>query len=154
MESVQDLTILLTSPAAKPPKTQSENSAGFTIYSAENKAVHSVETCLIDTHLKIDCPKNYFCKIVERASLAYFEHLNVRAGVIDHDYKGTIKLVLQNHGKNIRYIRLGQPIAQMIVLPHVKPKLKIKTDYLPPKDYAEFDLEENLQKCSSKGYNY
>ena len=68
----------------------------------------------LDTDISVDPPKGTYVRISPRSGLAYKNQLDVLAGVIDSDYRGTIKIMLQNPGQEPVTITTGQRIAQTI----------------------------------------
>lgn len=53
---------------------------------------------LVKTDLSIAIPEGYYGRIAPRSSLAWKNHIDVGAGVIDEDYRGPLGVVLFNHG--------------------------------------------------------
>ena len=51
-------------------------------------------------------------------------------GVIDSDYRGEVKVALQNHGDQPYTVHCGDRIAQMAVMPVLQPELEW-TEELP-----------------------
>ena len=51
-------------------------------------------------------------------------------GTIDSDYRGEIKVIIFNHGKDDFLIKNGDRIAQMVLVPVIKMELE-ETDNLP-----------------------
>jgi dUTP pyrophosphatase len=54
-----------------------------------------------------------YARIAPKSSLA-LEGYDVSAGVVDKGYRGELKVVLVNNGKNFRHFRRGDKIAQLI----------------------------------------
>ena len=50
------------------------------------------------TDISVKPPTNICVRIAPRSGLAYKHQVNVLAGVIDTDYRGPIKVLLQNLG--------------------------------------------------------
>ena len=143
------LKVVLTSSHAKVPTRKTDMAAGMDLYATETKILPPGETKLFDTNLRIECPPLFFLKIEEKSSLAYFESIGVRAGIIDCDYRGTIKVLLENFGKCEKKISHGQAIAQIIMVPYIKPKLKIARSLSKTnRGYSAFGLEHSFQRCS------
>ena len=143
------LKIVLTTSHAKVPTRKTDMAAGMDLYSTETMILPPGETKLFDTHLRIECPPLFFLKIEEKSSLAYFESIGVRAGIIDSDYRGTIKILLENFGKCEKKINIGQAIAQIIMLPYIKPKLKIARSLSKTnRGHSGFGIEHSFHRCS------
>lgn len=74
---------------------------------------------LIPTGIAIALPPGYEAQIRPRSGLAAKNAVTVlnAPGTIDADYRGEIKVILVNHGKESFLIERGMRIAQMIVAP-------------------------------------
>lgn len=55
---------------------------------------------LVQTDLVIAIPEGRYGRIAHRSSLALKHHLDVGAGVIDSDYRGSVGVVLFNHSQD------------------------------------------------------
>ena len=71
-------------------------------------------------------PEQYEIQIRPRSGLAAKNGISVlnTPGTIDSDYRGEIKVILINHGKDIFEIKKNDRIAQMIVCPIIKVELE------------------------------
>ena len=84
----------------------------------------------VPTGIAVAIPKNYELQIRPRSGLAAKKGISVlnTPGTIDSDYRGEIKIILINLGKKSFIIKSGDRIAQMILCPIVKGKLReVKT---------------------------
>ena len=81
---------------------------------------------IIPTGIAVAIPKNYEIQIRPRSGLAAKKCISVlnTPGTIDSDYRGEIKIILINLGKKPFVVRSGDRIAQMILCPIAKGKLK------------------------------
>ena len=89
-------------------------------------------SCLIPTGLSIAFSEDYEVQIRPRSGLAAKNSITVlnTPGTIDSDYRGEIKIILFNHGKEEFIINNKDRIAQIILTPVVKMDLE-ETDDLP-----------------------
>ncbi len=89
------------------------------------------EKCLIPTGLALSIPKNYEVQIRPRSGLAAKNSITVlnTPGTIDSDYRGEIKVILINLGKEDFQVENGLRIAQMVLSPVSKAEL-LETDSL------------------------
>ena len=87
---------------------------------------------LVPTGLSIAFSDDYEVQIRPRSGLAAKNNITVlnTPGTIDSDYRGEIKIILFNHGKDDFLINNKDRVAQMILTPVVKMKLE-ETDNLP-----------------------
>ena len=83
------------------------------------------EKKIIPTGVKLKIPKGYEIQIRPRSGLAANNDITVlnTPGTIDSDYRGEIKVILFNHGKNIFKVENGLRIAQMVLCPVIEAKL-------------------------------
>jgi len=87
---------------------------------------------LVPTGLSMAFSEDYEVQIRPRSGLAAKNNITVlnTPGTIDSDYRGEIKIILFNHGKDDFLINNGDRIAQMILTPIVKMELE-EIDNLP-----------------------
>ena len=89
-------------------------------------------SCLVPTGLAVAFSSDFEIQIRPRSGLAAKNSISVlnTPGTIDSDYRGEIKVILFNHGKNDFLINNKDRIAQMILTPVIKMDLE-ETDDLP-----------------------
>lgn len=101
------------------PHYATEGSAGMDIYAAVEKEIiiQSNETALIPTGLIIELPQGYEAQVRPRSGLAIKHNIGIlnSPGTIDSDYRGEVKIILTNFGKNPYIVHRGDRIAQMII---------------------------------------
>ena len=80
---------------------------------------------MVSTGFSIAIPKGYEVQIRPRSGLAAKNNITVlnTPGTIDADYRGEIKVILINLGKEKFVIENGDRIAQMVVCPVVQASL-------------------------------
>ncbi len=83
------------------------------------------EKKIIPTGIRLKIPKGYEIQIRPRSGLAANNDITVlnTPGTIDSDYRGEIKVILFNHGKNVFKVENGLRIAQMVLCPVIEAKL-------------------------------
>ena len=88
--------------------------------------VKSKTSCLIPTGLSLAFPEKYEIQIRPRSGLAAKNQISVlnTPGTIDSDYRGELKVILINHGDKSFFVQKGLRIAQMVLCPVIKAKLK------------------------------
>ena len=101
-------------------------------YISEEIILKPGERKLIPTGLSIAIPENLEIQIRPRSGLAYKKGISVvnTPGTIDSDYRGEIKVLLINLGKEDFIIKKFERIAQMVVCPITKVVLS-ETNDLP-----------------------
>jgi dUTP pyrophosphatase len=89
-------------------------------------------SCLVPTGLSVAFSDNYEIQIRPRSGLAAKKNITVlnTPGTIDSDYRGEIKIILFNHGKEEFLINNRDRVAQMILTPVAKMELE-ETSNLP-----------------------
>ena len=87
---------------------------------------------LVPTGLSMAFSEDYEVQIRPRSGLAVKNNITVlnTPGTIDSDYRGEIKIILFNHGKEDFVINNKDRVAQMILTPVVKMKFE-EVDSLP-----------------------
>ena len=107
-------------------------SAGMDFFSIEKIIVKSGKQRVISTGLiwEPKIPKRYkkffkpYLQIEGRSGLALKNGISILGGIIDCDYRGIIKIIINNAGSETLVINVGDKIAQGIF--HLIPKVKIK----------------------------
>ena len=87
---------------------------------------------LVPTGLSMAFSKDYEVQIRPRSGLSAKNGITVlnTPGTIDSDYRGEIKIILFNHGKEDFIINNKDRVAQMILTPVIKMEFE-ETDNLP-----------------------
>ncbi|MBN8587757.1 MAG: dUTP diphosphatase [Rhodothermia bacterium] len=110
----------------KLPEYATPHSAGLDLMAAcpeeEPIILKPSERGLVPTGLKIALPDGYEAQIRPRSGLAFRYGLTVlnAPGTIDADYRGEVKVLLVNLGKESYTIYRGDRVAQMVVAPYVR----------------------------------
>lgn len=111
-------------PNAKTPTRGSEYAAGYDLYACleDTIAINPHQTVKIGTGLSFELPNGTFAGIFARSGLATKEGLRPSncTGVCDSDYRGEYIVALHNDSEDIRYVKNGDRIAQMILLPYIE----------------------------------
>ncbi len=106
------------------PQYATEHSAGMDICAAVEKefVLRTGEAALIPTGFAIALPEGYEAQIRPRSGLAIKHQVTVlnSPGTIDADYRGEVKVILTNLGKQDFVIRRGDRIAQMVIAPYTR----------------------------------
>jgi dUTP pyrophosphatase len=108
------------------PSRQTGGSAGFDLASAEPDFVLSPgERRLVATGLSIELPQGVEGQVRPRSGLALRHGLTMpnAPGTIDSDYRGELKVILQNGGAQAVTIARGDRIAQLVFARYETPDL-------------------------------
>lgn len=107
------------------PKYATEFSAGLDLPSAVEEEIMPGQWRLIPTGLQVALPTGTVGLICPRSGMALGAGVTVlnAPGVLDEDYRGIVGVVLVNHGESPFLVRPGDRIAQLVVVPVVRPKV-------------------------------
>ena len=110
------------------PEYKTDGSSGMDLMANVEQTVKILpgEKKIISTGIMVAIPKQYEIQIRPRSGLAAKNGISVlnTPGTIDSDYRGEIKVILINHGKDIFEIKKNDRIAQMVVCPIIKVELE------------------------------
>lgn len=117
------------------PQYMSPHAAGMDIYAAvqEDITLKPGEFKLIPTGVSIALPPGFEAQIRPRSGLAIKHGISIlnTPGTIDADYRGEVKIILINLGKNPFIIKRGDRIAQMTINKVYQANFELSTE-LPP----------------------
>jgi dUTP pyrophosphatase len=107
------------------PQYQTKEAAGFDLHAIEDVVIKPGERKLIGTGLAFEIEFGYEVQIRPRSGLAFKHGITVlnTPGTIDSDYRGEIKVLLINHGRESFEIKKGERIAQAVIAPVVQAEI-------------------------------
>ena len=121
-------------PTVELPAYKTAGASGLDLMALLNKPINLKpnSSCLVPTGLAVAFSSDFEIQIRPRSGLAAKNNISVlnTPGTIDSDYRGEIKVILFNHGKNDFLINNKDRIAQMILTPVIKMEFE-ETDNLP-----------------------
>jgi len=110
------------------PEYKTDGASGMDLMANVEQTVKILpgEKKIISTGIMVAIPEQYEIQIRPRSGLAAKNGISIlnTPGTIDSDYRGEIKVILINLGKDIFQINKNDRIAQMIVCPIIKVELK------------------------------
>ena len=124
----------------KLPEYATSASAGLdlaaNIEGDEYVIIEPMERKLISTGLYIALPIGYEAQVRPRSGLALRKGITVlnTPGTIDADYRGEIKVLLINLGKEPFAFKNGVRIAQMVIAKHEQGEFEVVTELDKPKE--------------------
>ena len=125
------IEIKKTRPGATLPRYSSDLAAGADLYACTEQEVRILpgETVLIPTGIAAAIPAGYAGFVFARSGLSVKMGLAPanKVGVIDADSRGEILVALYNQSGQVRLVRDGDRIAQLVILP------------VPTADFIEVD---------------
>lgn len=106
------------------PQYMSLGAAGADLSSLYTVDIKPEEQVMIDTGSYLAIPLGHFGLVCPRSSLCNKSGLHMvnSVGIIDEDYRGSIKLVYKNTSKKVVTVNKGERIGQIIIQPYVKAK--------------------------------
>ena len=123
-----EILIKRLSEKVKLPKYETNGSSGMDLSANIDSSIkiNPGKTAIIPTGISLSVPNNYEIQIRPRSGLAAKNQISVlnSPGTIDSDYRGEIKVILINLGEKVFIVDKGDRIAQMVVCPIIKAKLK------------------------------
>lgn len=108
------------------PARQTAHAAGYDVASCEPDLVLAPgERRAVGTGLVFELPEGYEMQVRPRSGLALKHGITLpnAPGTIDADYRGELKVILQNGGSEPFSIRRGDRIAQLVFARHEAPAL-------------------------------
>jgi dUTP pyrophosphatase len=98
------------------PERATPHSAGYDIRSAEEVVVAPGEIRLVGTGLEMELPEGLECQVRPRSGLALKHGITLpnSPGTIDPDYRGEVRIILQNLGSAPVTLARGERIAQLV----------------------------------------
>jgi len=113
-------------------KTSGASGMDLMAFIEESIRIPPNSSYLVPTGLSMAFTEDYEVQIRPRSGLAAKNNITVlnTPGTIDSDYRGEIKIILFNHGKDDFLINNRDRIAQMVLTPVIKMELE-ETDNLP-----------------------
>jgi dUTP pyrophosphatase len=112
------------------PRYETSGAAGMDLMAAlaegETMLLQPGERALVPTGLAIALPDGFEAQVRPRSGLAAKNGVTVlnAPGTIDCDYRGEVKVILINHGREAFAIERGTRIAQMVVAPVTQARLR------------------------------
>ncbi|MDD8031706.1 MAG: dUTP diphosphatase [Acidobacteriota bacterium] len=110
------LLVKKISPQARLPVFNHQGDAGMDLFSCVQLTIGPGETVAVATGIQMAIPTGYVGLIWDKSGLA-LRGIHRLAGVVDAGYRGEVKVVLTNLGKEPFVIEPGMKIAQMLMQP-------------------------------------
>ncbi len=121
-------------PKVNLPSYKTDGSSGMDLmaFTEEPIVIRPNSSSLIPTGLSIAIPVDTEVQIRPRSGLAAKSSISVlnTPGTIDSDYRGELKIILFNHGKDEFTVNDEDRVAQMVLMPILKVEIE-ETNELP-----------------------
>lgn len=111
------------------PAYQSAAASGLDLLAAvpqDGLTIAPGKSALIPSGIAISLPRGFEAQVRPRSGLAARHSVTVlnTPGTIDSDYRGEVQVILINHGTESFAVSRGMRIAQMIVVPVARVKIR------------------------------
>jgi dUTP pyrophosphatase len=117
------------------PAYQTSGSAGLDLAAAleHELTIAPLERVLVPTGLALALPEGTEAQVRPRSGLAHKHGVTVlnAPGTIDSDFRGEIRVLLVNLGREAFVVRPGDRIAQLVVAKHERVELDVAVDLDP-----------------------
>jgi dUTP pyrophosphatase len=113
---------------AKLPSYHHQGDAGLDIFSAVDCVLEAGTAMAVPTGIKVAIPEGYAGLIWDKSGIS-LKGVHKLAGVVDSGYRGEVKVVLVNLGREPFRIEKGMKIAQLLIQPVIEVQV-VETDEL------------------------
>ena len=100
---------------AKAPKRATPGSIGLDLFTPIDIFIPAKQQVLIHTDLILVPTQGYYIRIASKSGLALKYRLTVEGGVVDLDYRGSVRVLLRNHSNKAQILERGEAMAQIIM---------------------------------------
>jgi dUTP pyrophosphatase len=126
------------------PRIGRNGDAGYDLCASESGEIDSGCQALVDVGCRVKIPVGFAGQIWPRSGLAVKLQLDRRAGLIDSNYRGSLKVCLRNESEHKWSYNKGDRIAQLVIVP------VLTSDPLVV-DEKEYDSETTARGASGFG---
>lgn len=113
------------------PERATEHAAGYDVRSAEEAVtLEPGEIRLVSTGLVMELPEGMECQVRPRSGLALKHGITLpnSPGTIDPDYRGELRVIMQNLGAEAVTLARGERIAQLVFARFEAPAIEVSDD--------------------------
>lgn len=127
---MQNVKLKILDIRAVVPNYATEGSSGFDFFAIEDQTIEVGQTVLVRTGLSFELEQGTELQIRPRSGLSLKTGLRVTnsPATIDSDYRGEVKIILQNTGTEAYSIKKMDRIAQGVICPVIKASFTITTE--------------------------
>jgi len=100
-----------------------KSDVGFDLRANETVKLFPGEQKAVKTGLVFEIPEAHVGLIRDRAGIVQKMGVHTTAGTFDPGFRGEVSIILVNLSEETQYIETGMRIAQMIIIPVIKPKI-------------------------------
>jgi dUTP pyrophosphatase len=112
-----ELAVKLLHPAAQLPRRTHPGDAGADLFSVEEVTIPARERRDVGTGLALAIPSGYAGFVQPRSGLAFRHGIMVvnSPGLIDAGFRGEVRVLLYNSGREPFAVHVGERIAQLVI---------------------------------------
>lgn len=130
------LKVKIIAKGAEAPSYNYPSDVGFDIRANENIEIFPGAQQRVRTGLVFEIPEGHVGIIRDRAGIVQKMGVHSVAGTFDPGFRGEVSIMMVNNSDETASIEQGMRIAQMIIIPVVKPKI-VKVDKLSETERGE-----------------
>ena len=119
----EKISVMRVHPEAVLPTRAHKDDAGLDLYCLEDLVVESGHGKVAKTGIAVALPGGHVGLVADRSSLAK-KGIKNAGGVIDAGYRGEIHIVLWDISSEPIYLKRGERIAQLLILPMITPAVQ------------------------------
>lgn len=146
------IPLKLLDPDLPVPTHTHAGDAGVDLHARVDATLEPGERIVLPTGVAVALPDGYAGLVLARSGLAAQKGLGVlnAPGLVDSGYRGEIKVILVNHGRDPVRLERGERIAQLVVTPVVLQEFDVVGD-LPESERGEGGLGSSGITVERKG---
>jgi dUTP pyrophosphatase len=112
------------------PRYATPGAAGFDIAANEQVTIEPGETKLVGTGLFFEIPEGYELQVRPRSGVSLKTKLRISnsPGTVDSDYRGEVKIIIDNRGDTPYTVYFAERIAQGVIQKVEQATFNVKTD--------------------------
>jgi dUTP pyrophosphatase len=111
-----EVRVVALSPHAILPHKAHVTDAGFDLAIPAEQTLEADAQMMIDLEFALEIPPGWYGQVLGRSSV-FQRGMSVHPGVIDADYRGSIRLLIRNERPVPRHLPRGERLAQLMFLP-------------------------------------
>ena len=119
-----EVKIKLTDVKTKMPTRATAGAAGWDVYAIEDKWIPAGLWAKINLGFALEIPKGWCALLLGRSGLLKDKGIAGQPGLIDHDYRGELGIILTNLSAEQFHVKKGHRIGQLLFVHN--PELRFK----------------------------
>ena len=129
MKNMQ-LKVKKLTPTAKLPNYAHATDSGMDLYADESVVIQPGHHELVQTGIAIALPPNTEAQVRPKSGIALKTAVTVlnTPGTVDEGFRGEIGVILINLGDESYHVEKGKKIAQMVIVPVLRPEIVVVDD--------------------------